>query len=196
MVKIKNKLMIYFLVFSLVPMFAQAHILSGTGFASGALHPLSGLDHLLAMLAVGIISVRLGGKYLLIGPSIFVSSMVAGGILGMYGLHLSFIEIGIALSVILSGIAIIFSGKLPARISISIIAIAAILHGHSHGSEISGIFNPIIYTLGFVLSTATLHLLGVGIGHYSYRADISRKFLRLVGAGISAAGLMILFGII
>ena len=161
-----KKVLIYILALSLIPIFASAHILSGNGFSNGILHPLTGLDHLLAMLAVGIISVRLGGKYLWIGPSIFVSSMILGGILGIYGVNFTFVETGIALSVILSGIAIVLN-KLSAKITLPIIALLAIFHGHAHGSEMGGIHNPALYTIGFALSTASLHFAGVALGHFA-----------------------------
>ena len=191
----RNKSIVYVLMLSIIPVFAQAHVLSGIGFGNGALHPLSGIDHLLAMVAVGIVSVQLGRKYVLVIPLMFVSLMVLGGVLGIYGFSLPFVEIGIALSVLFSGLAIVLSRKISIKITMSLIALSAIFHGHAHGSEMSVIANPLLYTAGFVLSTAALHFSGVLMGNFAVKTSIRRKFLKLAGAGVGIAGLLILFGI-
>jgi len=191
----RNKSIVYVLMLSIIPVFAQAHVLSGIGFGNGALHPLSGIDHLLAMVAVGIVSVQLGRKYVLVIPLMFVSLMVLGGVLGIYGFSLPFVEIGIALSVLFSGLAIVLSRKISIKITMSLIALSAIFHGHAHGSEMPVIANPLLYTAGFVLSTAALHFSGVLMGNFAVKIGIRRKFLKLAGAGIGITGLMILFGV-
>lgn len=189
----KKKSIVYVLMLSMIPALAQAHVLPGIGFGDGALHPLLGIDHLLAMVAVGIVSVQLGGRYIWAAPVAFLTAMIAGGILGIYGFNLPFIEIGIALSVFFSGLAIIL-WKTPIKITMSLIVLSAIFHGHAHGSETPVIANPLLYTAGFVLSTAALHLSGVLIGNFAVKTDIRRKFLKLAGAGIGISGLLVLFG--
>ena len=116
---------------------AQAHTGVGatTGFTHGFLHPVSGLDHVLVMVAVGLFAVHLGGRALWLVPLSFVSMMVVGGIVGMAGFGLPFVEIGIALSVIVLGAAVAFSLHLPTVAAMGLVGLFAISHGHAHGME-------------------------------------------------------------
>jgi len=192
--KSAKKIFLYLLIVFIVPSIAHAHLIGGSGFRSGAVHPLSGLDHLLAMIAVGIISTRHGGKALWLIPATFVISMTVGGIISITGIQISFVDIGIALSVIFLGTAIDLQKKFPLYMTMIFIALSAIFHGHAHGSEMPLIASPVFYALGFVLSTTLLHISGVLIGNYATKTNLTTRLLRYTGAGISVAGVFFLFG--
>ena len=177
----------------LAPMAAQAHVIGGNGFTSGVTHPLRGLDHLLAMVAVGIISARLGGKALWAVPATFVGSMVFGGALAIAGVKLAFVEPGIALSVLVLGIAIALSPRVPASAAMGCVGLFAVFHGHAHGQELPLIANATSYVAGFVLTTTVLHVTGVFIGHFASKTRASLTALRYAGAGITLAGIVFLF---
>lgn len=181
---------------SLTPLSASAHTLSGNGFISGISHPLLGIDHLLAMVAVGIISTIIGGKIAWKLPLLFVTFMCLGGILGMLGIHLPGVEYSIALSVLLSGIIIAYSKKIPFVIPATATMLFALAHGHAHGAEMPNSTQPVIYILGFVLATLSLHLSGVAIGHYAKKHHIALTALRYTGAGISMVGTFLIVGIL
>ena len=196
MVKIRfnPRMMLYLIAFLAFSLMAHAHILSGNGFPDGVLHPLSGIDHLLAMIAVGIVSVQFGGKWAWKMPLTFVTCMIAGAVFGIVGIKFPYIEFAIALSVIFSGLAIIFHRKISASLVVAFIGLSAIFHGHAHGSEMSVIANPALYSAGFIFSTAILHASGIVIGNYAAKTTFRRKLLRISGAAIGVAGFMLLFG--
>ena len=130
----------------------------------GFMHPLSGLDHQLAMILVGIFAYQLGGRALWLVPLTFVSVMAVGGFLGIAGMPVPFIEIGIALSVIVLGAIVAFGVKAPLAVAMGIVGLFAIFHGHAHGSEMPLDASGLEYGLGFMLATALLHAVGIGIG--------------------------------
>ncbi len=187
-----KKVLLYILSIFALPNLVHAHLIGGSGFSSGALHPLSGIDHLLAMLAVGIIATRHGGKAIWFIPATFITSMIIGGIIGILGLEISFVEIGIALSVVFLGIAIFIQKKIPLNVTMAFVAVSAFLHGHAHGSEMPLIANPVLYASGFVLVTTLLHFSGVMVGHYATKTAFTTKLLRYVGAGMGIAGIFLL----
>lgn len=178
----------------LFPEAASAHLVGGNGLASGLTHPLFGLDHLLAMVAVGIISVRVGGSAVWKVPVAFVSFMVLGGMLSLLGFPLSGAEFGIAMSVLLFGVMIAVSGRLSMTWAFAAVSFFALFHGHAHGTEMPSIANPAWYAVGFVLSTAFLHAGGVLLGLAARRIRLVSGVLRFAGAGMSAAGLFFLLG--
>jgi urease accessory protein len=185
-------------VFLLVcfPAVAYGHVVDeeGTGFAAGFLHPLLGLDHFLAMLAVGIVSAQLGGRRIFTIPATFVLAMIGGAVAGAYGYQWPFSEAGIALSVVVLGAAIATvkeNGKgWPVML---VVMLFGSLHGHAHGLELPQAADPIYYAAGFVTSTTAIHLLGVGIGHFFTTRTATGALLRHVGSGMVGMGLMILF---
>lgn len=191
------KLLLFLVIILFIfPSPAHAHLIGGNGGSSGLTHPLLGLDHLLAMVAVGIISTQIGGqKGIWVVPSTFVSFMIAGGLMAILGIGLPFVETAIALSVLVLGIAIALSKKILLPWAIICVALFAIFHGHAHGEEIPAIANPALYTAGFVLSTTLLHISGVFIGQHARRTKFSLKMLRYSGVAISLAGLFFLIGI-
>ncbi len=144
---------------------ALAH--SGAGvtssFAHGFVHPIGGIDHVLAMVAVGLYAALLGGRALWLVPATFVGAMAAGGALGMAGLALPYGEIGIALSVIALGLAVALRISLPTLTATTLAGLFAIFHGHAHGAEMPDA-SGLAYAAGFMLATALLHGVGIALG--------------------------------
>lgn len=164
------------------------------GFLVGLLHPALGLDHLLAMLSVGILSAQIGGRALWSVPLTFVCVMTIGAILGAYGVELPLVESGIALSVTALGVALAADKNMAIIWAMLFVGFFAIFHGHAHGTEMPDVGNPLLYGLGFVLGTAIIHLTGVLIGVGSKRIARGPMLLRVSGAGIAVIGLTMLFG--
>lgn len=174
----------------LLPVSASAHIEGGAlgGFRSGFTHPIIGLDHLLAMLAVGIWGAQMGGRNVWTLPVTFPLIMAAGGILGMSGVELPNVELGIALSVFVLGLAIGFAWKAPEWAALLLIAVFAVFHGYAHGVELPGAVDPASYSIGFVVATGFIHVAGIGIGLVLgkiWRGQLSKS----LGGAIAATGL-------
>jgi urease accessory protein len=145
------------------------------------------------MLSVGIVSAQLGGKRILTVPVTFVLSMIVGAVAGVHGQEWPFSEEGIALSVIVLGIAIAtVNESFRSWPVMLVVAFFGSLHGHAHGLELPRSADPIYYAAGFVTSTATIHLLGVGIGHLFTTRSLFVALLRHMGSGMAGMGLMIL----
>ena len=145
---------------------AAAHVGTGLpgGFVSGFLHPLSGFDHLLAMVCVGVWGAFLGRPLIYALPVVFPAMMVAGAILGMLGAPLPSVELGIALSVLVLGSCIALSIRAPVWAASLIVAVFAVFHGYAHGKELPSAADPISYSVGFVLVTGLLHVTGICFG--------------------------------
>ena len=192
-VNMKNKTALFsssLMAIFLFPAIASAHIGVGptTGFSAGIYHPLSGLDHLLAMTAVGLWASYLGGRAKYTVPCAFVGMMVVGGILGISGVPIPYVETGIILSVIVLGALIAGSFKTSETAGILLVGAFAIMHGHAHGSEMPLAAGAISYSLGFILSTVCLHATGIILGSICQKAN-QIKLYRLAGVGIMLAGL-------
>ena len=173
-------------------MAAQAHTGHETeGVVAGLIHPF-GPDHLLAMLAVGVWSVAsLPKNQAWQGPSTFLLALIAGAVFGFSGVVPPFLETGISLSVVLFGVMLVLTVKpVPKPLGLGLIASAAALHGLAHGAETpdSGFA---VYAIGFLLTTAALHMSGVGIGLSIQRWMAERRHLALRGLGtaVGVAGL-------
>jgi urease accessory protein len=186
---------LFVLAASLLAWPAFAHSGEGVagGFAAGFLHPLSGLDHLLAMVAVGIWGAFLGRPLVWMLPVAFPLVMVVGGVLGIAGVPLPHVEVGIAASVIVLGLAIALAWRAPPWVAIAIVAVFAIFHGHAHGTELPSAAAPEAYAAGFVISTGLIHLGGIGIGLLG-RLPRGTQILRTTGAAILVLGVWILAG--
>ena len=145
---------------------ALAHTGTGLagGFQSGFLHPLSGFDHLLAMVSVGLWGAFLGRPLIVALPVIFPTVMAVGGTLGIAGVPLPPVEIGIAVSVLVLGAMIAGKVRAPVWLAALIVATFAIFHGYAHGKELPSAADPVGYSAGFVLATGLLHVVGIGIG--------------------------------
>jgi urease accessory protein len=178
---------------TLIPAAAFAHTGAGEahGFVSGFAHPLGGLDHILAMVTVGIFAWQLGGRALWLVPGSFVLAMAAGAALGMAGVALPFVELGIAASVIVLGGIVAFARSAPIVIAMGIVALFAIFHGHAHGSEMP-LDAVATYAAGFMLATALLHAGGIALGCAIGRVANGRAGYQLGGALVALAGLAIL----
>jgi urease accessory protein len=178
---------------ALAPSLAQAHAgLHMEGFGGGLLHPFSGLDHLLAMTAIGFWAATLGGRALWIVPAAFVGVMTIGAVFGVQGVPLPAVEQGIAFSVVALGLLIGFEVKIPVAAAALVVGLFAIFHGHAHGAEMPAMASPLGYGVGFVLATATLHAVGVGFG--ALRARLGGAFVsRLAGAALAMTGVYIAF---
>jgi urease accessory protein len=168
---------------------AQAHIVGGeaTGFFSGVLHPISGADHILAMVSVGVWGAQLGQPAIWILPVTFPIMMAFGGLLGFLGVPLPFTELGIALSMVVLGAAVMLEARPPLPIVMAIVAFFAIFHGHAHGTELPEGESALLYSLGFVMATGFLHLVGIIIGEVR-RWNWGKGALRIAGTAVSLAG--------
>ncbi len=176
------------LLFILLSGVARAHQVGGSGFMSGLAHPVLGFDHFLAMVSVGIWSAQLGGKAIWSVPTTFVIFMIIGAIIGILGFDVPLVEVGIAISVMLMGIAVATEKYISTAVGFVFVAIFGMFHGHAHGVEMPTIANPYLYAVGFVLGTSLIHLLGVVIGVMAQKKAVSASLLRYVGAGIAGVG--------
>ena len=147
---------------ALIPTTAFAHpgIGDAHGFVQGFAHPLGGLDHILAMVTVGIFAWQLGGRAIWLVPLSFVLAMAAGGVLAMLGVSVPLVELGIALSVVVLGAVVALGVKAPLAIAMGLVGLFAIFHGHAHGTEMPLDASGGAYGAGFVLATALLHIAG------------------------------------
>lgn len=192
MKKTKKTFYLVLIMMFVVQNITLAHSIGGNGLTSGLTHPLLGFDHLLAMIAVGIISVQQGGHSIWKVPATFILFMVIGALLAFSGLKVPAVETGISLSILIFGVIISVSKKIPVYFALLSIAVFAIFHGHAHGEEFPIIANPILYGIGFVLSTTLLHLVGILIGYSAIKRDLKLGLLRYAGAVISIIGLLFL----
>jgi len=171
-----------------VPSVASAHPgHEGAGFVHGLMHPLGGLDHILAMVAVGLFAARLGGRALWLVPASFVTAMALAGAIGMAGFALPHVEAGIALSILVLGGAIAFETTMPVAAAMALVAFFAVFHGYAHGAEMPETMSGLAYGGGFLAATAALHVAGIGLGLLIGRggALVSRRILQ-VGGGVAA----------
>ena len=196
----KRFLQLAFLALFLAPTAAFAHTGVGDtgGFMHGFMHPLGGLDHQLAMILVGIFAYQLGGRAMWLVPLTFVAVMAFGGFLGIAGIPVPFIEIGIALSVVVLGAIVAFGVKVPVAVAMGIVGLFAVFHGHAHGSEMPMDASGLDYGLGFMLATALLHAAGIGIGFLigMTSKSLGNDVYRVAGGLASVAGVAILIGVI
>lgn len=159
-----------------------------TSFMTGFMHPMGGLDHLLAMLAIGLWAASLGGRALWAVPSAFVGTMLAGGALAVAGVQVPFIEQGIVLSVILIGALLLGAARFSVVTCAGIAGLFAIFHGAAHGLEMPLNANGAEYALGFAAATALLHVVGIGFGAVIARFQ-APIVTRVTGSIIAVAGL-------
>jgi len=189
------KYLLIILLILALPGMVLAHTGEGItgGLMSGFMHPIAGLDHVTAMIAVGILGAFLGKPAIWVLPVVFPLVMAFGGVLGLVGVPIPFIEIGIAVSSIVLGLMILFAVKFPLWITAIIVAAFAIFHGHAHGTELPKAANALSYSVGFVVSTGLLHLAGIGIGEL-IRWPAGQIIARAIGGIIALAGVGFLTG--
>lgn len=179
------------LAFAAGPALAHTGIGSVSGFTAGFAHPIGGLDHVLAMVAVGILAAQLGGRAIWLVPAAFVAMMAIGGVFGMVGVPIPFVEQGILGSIVIFGAVIALGRRLPLALAVSLVGVLAIFHGHAHGAEMPASASGLEYGLGFAAATALLHLAGIALGIGAQKASLrlAPAALRAGGGAIAAAGL-------
>jgi urease accessory protein len=182
----KSLLALSLLVF--LPNLASAHILPGTahGFQDGFLHPLTGWDHLLAMIAVGLWAAQHRGRAMWLIPLSFVSVMVLGGMLGLAGVSLPGVELAIAISVLALGALVATMTRFTPSLSMAVVGLFALFHGYAHGHEMPAVAGALPFSMGFVLATALLHGLGIAAGLGFQKQP---RVLRWAGAAIAASSI-------
>jgi urease accessory protein len=173
---------------------ALAHEQQGqaAGFVTGLLHPVSGLDHVLAMVAVGLWGAQLGAPAIWLLPVTFPLMMAFGGFLGLIGVPLPGVEIGIAASAILLGAMVALQARPPLALAGLLVAFFAVFHGHAHGTELPAGQSGLLYSLGFVVATGLLHAVGIAIG-LIHRWSSGRLLLRGAGVVVTLAGVFFLW---
>lgn len=162
------------------------------GLAQGFLHPLGGLDHILAMVAVGLFAANLGGRALWAVPLSFMALMAIGGALGMAGVAVPYVETGIALSVAVLGAVVALGLRWPVGAAMALVGLFAVFHGHAHGTGMPADAVGAAYAAGFVAATGLLHVAGLALG-LAIRSAPAR---RLGGAAMALAGVGLLAGVI
>ncbi len=166
------------------------------GLLSGMLHPLGGLDHVLAMVAVGVFAFVLGGRALFLVPLAFLGAMAAGFGLGTSGVNLPYVELGIALSSIVIGAAAAWGKPMPVAAAMSLVGAFAVFHGHAHGAEMPANAAGFEYAVGFMVATALLHLSGIGaaLGVGRLAGRFGKPVAQVAGAAFALGGAGLLAG--
>jgi urease accessory protein len=194
----KMRLLLALAILIVTPGLAFAHtgIDHGAGFFHGFEHPIGGIDHILAMVAVGIFAFVLGGRALWLVPLSFVGMMIAGFALGIARIDLPFIELGIALSSVVIGGAAALGRPMPVAAAMALVGVFAIFHGHAHGAEMPPAAGGLVYALGFIAATALLHLAGIAaaFGVARLSARFGKTTARLAGAAFALGGVGVLAG--
>ncbi len=187
----KNNLSKSLLVLSallLLPNLASAHILPGTshGFSEGLLHPLTGMDHMLAMLAVGLWAASYRGRAVWMIPASFVGMMLLGGFLGVSGAFMPGSELVIAASVLVLGALVASAQQFKPSVGMMIVGLFALFHGYAHGHEMPAAASAVPFSAGFLISTVALHAAGVAIGLGTKKQPSA---VRIAGLAIAASSL-------
>jgi urease accessory protein len=182
----------FLLVATVTPLFAHDPAGQAEGFWAGLWHPVSGLDHVLAMVAVGLWGAQLGMPAVWMLPVAFPMLMAVGGFVGLVGVPIPGVEIGIALSALLLGVVVAFETRLPLVAAVALVSVFAIFHGHAHGTELPPGGNGLTYSMGFVVSTGCLHGAGIVMG-LVHRWPAGRMALRAAGAAVACGGLVFLW---
>jgi len=183
----------------IVTQFVGGPVLAHTGHAetgglvSGFLHPLFGLDHVVAMIDVGLWGAILGRPALYLLPLVFPVVMAFGGAMGIADIPLPAVEKGIALSGLVIGLLVALAAPAPMWVATVIVGGFAIFHGHAHGTELPAATNPFAYAVGFVTATGLLHLVGIAIGHV-WDKPWGKWAVRSAGVFVAAVGAAFLVG--
>jgi len=179
---------------------ANAHVGVGDtgGFAHGFWHPIGGIDHILAMVMVGLFAAQLGGRAMWLVPAAFVGVMAWGGVVSFSGLPLPFVELGIGLSIVVFGAAVAFGLKPVVAAAMGLVGFFALFHGFAHGAEMPDSVAGFTYGAGFVVATALLHAAGLGLGSIAASGAGPRgeTLVRAAGALTAVAGVAVVTGVI
>ena len=190
--RVTTPLRLAVLALILMPTAALAHSTAGaeSGFVSGLLHPILGIDHLVAMVAVGLWGAQLGMPLLVALPVAFPLMMAVGAMLAIGGVPLPGVELGISLSALALGLVVALAFRPPLWVAVALVAAFALFHGHAHGEEIPAAASPLAYGIGFVLATGFLHLAGIAIGLLNEVRGFGPAVVRGCGGVIAAIGLV------
>ena len=189
----REALLALLLLLAATPVWAHEQSGQAAGFLTGLKHPVSGLDHVLAMISVGLWGAQLGSPAVWLLPVVFPMVMAFGGFLGLLGVPLPGTEVGIAVSAILLGIMVALEARPPVWAAAALVGFFGIFHGYAHGTELPAGENALLYSVGFVIATGCLHAIGIGIG-VAHRWDAGRIALRVAGATVALAGVYFLWG--
>lgn len=165
------------------------------GLAGGFAHPFSGIDHILAMIAVGLLAAQIGGRAIWMLPLTFVAMMTGGGLLNLAGMPVPWVEQGIMASVLVLGLMIAAAARMPIGVPLGLVGLFAICHGYAHVAEMRAGVSPLGYAVGFITATSILHVIGISLG-LAARQFGSRQIVRLTGAAIAVCGLLLFLGVI
>jgi urease accessory protein len=176
------------------PAFAHVGINSAASFAAGAAHPLTGIDHIVVMVAVGLWAALMGGRALWLWPATFVGVMLIGGVLGMAHVPLPYVEPAILASVVALGLLVALAIDLPVWGGALLIGAFAVFHGHAHGSEVAATVSGAEYMAGFAMATASLHALGISFALLMSRVHAG-GFIRVAGFACVLVGVGLIGGI-
>jgi len=197
-----TKLSLFGLLLFTLPSAAWGHTYgaAGPGWVEGFSHPLGGLDHLLAMLAVGLWAAQRGRRMLWGLPLTFAGLMAIGGLLATGGIPLPYVESGIAVSVLVLGLLTATAARLPAALSLILTGAFALFHGHAHGAELPGTVSVFGYITGFILATSLLHFAGTVAGLSLLKAPVPDKrlqlFFRIGGSATAVFGIILFAGVL
>ena len=172
---------------------ARAHVESGGAgsLISGLLHPVTGLDHVVAMVAVGLWGAVLAAPAIWLLPVAFPMVMALGGLIGLLGLPLPGVEVGIAISGMVLGLLVAMERRVPLAVALALVGVFALFHGYAHGRELPDGANALLFSLAFVAATGLLHLVGILLGELR-RWPVGRRLVQLVGVGIAISGVWFL----
>ena len=175
---------------------ARAHVESGgaSSLISGLLHPVTGLDHVVAMVAVGLWGAVLAAPAIWLLPVAFPMVMALGGLIGLLGLPLPGVEVGIAISGMVLGLLVALERRVPLGVALAIVGVFALFHGYAHGRELPDGANALLFSLAFVAATGLLHLVGILLGELR-RWPVGRRLVQLLGAAITISGVWFLLQI-
>jgi urease accessory protein len=166
------------------------------GLASGLIHPFTGIDHVLAMIAVGVLAAQYGGRAVWLVPTSFLVAMGAAGAVGMAGIPVQFVEAGIGLSVVILGLMIAFQVKPPALVAMAAVGFFALFHGYAHGAEMPNGQAGLSFAAGFLVATAFLLGAGVGLGLLLQRQTLHRRLVQAGGGAMALVGIAVLANVI
>jgi urease accessory protein len=190
---LRDVLLALLLTLAAAPVYAHQQTGQAAGFLTGLKHPVSGLDHVLAMVSVGLWGAQLGAPAVWLLPVVFPMVMAFGGFLGLLGLPLPGMEVGIAVSALLLGLMVALEARPPLWGAAALVGFFAIFHGYAHGTELPAGESGLLYSVGFVIATGCLHATGIGIG-VAHRWRTGRIALRAAGAFVAVAGVGFLWG--
>jgi urease accessory protein len=182
-----DRRLVVLLVLAAAPVWAHEQQGQAAGLLAGLKHPVSGLDHVLAMVSVGLWGAQLGQPAVWLLPVTFPLVMAFGGFLGLLGVPLPGVEAGIALSALLLGVMVAREARPPVWVAAALVGFFAVFHGHAHGRELPAGQSALLYSIGFVVATGCLHAAGIGLG-LVHRWGWGRLALRIAGAGVALAG--------